>query len=79
MPHSRSGGEAWYDLGQKRFDQMHPDDGSKKTGNPFILSTPVFEHSRPIWPREDDKYIYFPGEAINKKTGELELRPGPHW
>jgi len=27
--------------------------------------------------REDDNYIYYPGEAINKKTGRFELRPGP--
>jgi hypothetical protein len=26
---------------------------------------------------EDDTYIYFPGERINKKTGKFELGPGP--
>ena len=29
--------------------------------------------------REDDKYIYYPGEQINKETGRFEFRPGPKW
>lgn len=29
--------------------------------------------------REDDQYIYYPGERIDKKTGKFELRPGPKW
>jgi peptidoglycan/xylan/chitin deacetylase (PgdA/CDA1 family) len=29
--------------------------------------------------REEDKYIYYPGEAIEKSTGKFHFRPGPKW
>ena len=28
---------------------------------------------------EDEQYIYFPGERVNKATGHFEFRPGPKW
>jgi hypothetical protein len=81
MPHSRPGGEAWYDLGQARFQTLNPDDGSKTKSSPFIVTTPLSFHSvEPAFQgREDAEFIHYPGERINKRTGEFQWAPGPKW
>ena len=82
MPHSRPGGEDWYDRGLARFKAMNPDDGTTTKGSPFITTPPSPEpHSSvPIFlGHEDAENIYYPGERINKQTGEFHLAPGPKW
>jgi RHS repeat-associated protein len=81
MPHSRPGGENWYDLGLTRFHAMNPEDGAKVKGSPFITATPPSFGSdvRVFLGHEDDKFIYYPGERIDKRTGEFHLGAGPKW
>jgi hypothetical protein len=42
LPHSRPGGEAWYNLGRARFKEMHPENGPTKAGNPLLTTVPKF-------------------------------------
>jgi hypothetical protein len=81
MPHSRPGGENWYDLGMTRFHAMNPEDRTEVKGSPLITSTPPpFSSPVPAWlGHEDAENIYYPGERINKKTGEFHFAPGPKW
>jgi RHS repeat-associated protein len=74
-PHSRTGGEDWYDLGLANY-------GTRGKGNPFITKTPASvggTEPNPIR-LEDFRTIVFPGGRFDTKTFNFQPTPGTlHW
>ena len=74
-PHSRTGGEDWYDLGLETY-------GNSGKGNPFIKTTPQsVGDTEPSSVRlEGFRTIIVPGGRFDTKTGRFELTPSTlHW
>jgi RHS repeat-associated protein len=69
-PHSRTGGEDWYDLGMERY-------GKTGKGNPFILTTPDTVYGTEPSPirLKDFREIIVPGGSFDTKTGTFKYDP----